>query len=489
MTRPLSSKFELRSLKLVAFLFLLSLPAVTTRIYASDEIQYFSWLHSWAFDRDVDFENEYRYFYDSGAAHNTPFHETFLERTTEAGRRINFTPIGTALLWAPFYAVGHGVALATGAPANGLSAPYIAAASYASACYGFLAVLLSAAIARRVAGRGLLAALVVWIGTPLVYYMYVTPPFSHACSAFAVALFLYTWLRVRETWSVRGVALLGVTGALMGMVREQDLFFVIGPALDFARAALIGPKAHGQWPRQRAAPLGPVALGPGPVVAPRTRHLIVAASAGVLTFALVYAPQLLAYSALNGRPGPTELVGRKMTWTAPHALEVLISPEHGLFAWTPLALLAIAGLVLLALGRVRLADRDARWIGVVALVMVAAQIYVTGAVDSWTLAGSFGQRRFVALTPLLTLGLAVVFLRAAESRRAAVRGAVTAAVVLCVWWNVGLIVQFGLHRMDRQRLTLGENAWNTFVVLPREAPGILIRYLTDRTSFYGLPRH
>ena len=34
-----------------------------------------------------------------------------------------------------------------------------------------------------------------------------------------------------------------------------------------------------------------------------------------------------------------------MTWTAPHALEVLFSPAHGFFFWTPLALLGIAGLV------------------------------------------------------------------------------------------------------------------------------------------------
>ena len=235
---------------LIALAFLLSLPAVTTRIYASDEIQYFSWLRSWAFDRDVNFENEYRYFYDTGAARNPDFHETFLERTNEAGRRINFAPIGTAILWAPFYAVGHVVALATGARADGLSAPYIAAVSYGSACYGFLAVWLSARIAGRIVGRGVLAAVVIWIGTPLVYYMYVTPPFSHACSAFAVALFITVWLRVRDSWSPAGAAWLGLTGALMAMVREQDIFFIAGPAIDFVWKALASsrPKAQGQGP-------------------------------------------------------------------------------------------------------------------------------------------------------------------------------------------------------------------------------------------------
>ncbi len=251
-TERRTSKFEVRTLQIFALLFVLSLPAVTTRLYASDEIQYFSWLRSWTFDRDVDFENEYRYFHDTGIARNPAFEETFLKRRNEADRPINFAPVGCAFLWAPFYAAGHVVALVTGAPANGVSQPYIAAVSYASAFYGFLAVLLSAAIARRVVGRGGLAAVVVWIGTPLVYYMYVTPPFSHASSAFAVALFLYVWLRVRETWSLGGVALLSATGALMAMVREQDVFFLIGPALDYVRHWALGTRHWTLGARQPA---------------------------------------------------------------------------------------------------------------------------------------------------------------------------------------------------------------------------------------------
>jgi hypothetical protein len=322
-----------------------------------------------------------------------------------------------------------------------------------------LAVALSASIARRVVGRGWLAAIVVWIGTPLVYYMYVTPPFSHATSAFAVTLFLFVWLRVRETWSARGVALLGVTAALMAMVREQDVFFIVGPGLDFAARLLRRPRASGLTP----------------VV-------------GALAFFLAYSPQLFAYKALNGHYGPSDFVSRKMTWTSPHAWGVLFSPEHGLFAWTPLAFFAIAGLVLLALKRVNATQTDAPWIALCALVMVAAEVYVTGAVESWTLEGSFGQRRFVALTPLLTLGVAALWVAARDTGRAAARVAFWAMATLSVWWNVGLMAQFGLHMMDRSRLTLRDNAWNTFVVLPRDLPGIAIRYVTDRSSFYNQPR-
>jgi len=444
---------------LLSLVFLASLPAVTTRIYASDEVEAFSWLHSWFFDRDVNFENEYQRFYDSGQVKTPSFHETFLERTNEAGRRFNFAPIGCALLWTPFYAAGHVAALATGAPADGLSHPYIAAIAYGSAVYGFAAMLLSLSIATRLTGIGLGASVAVWIGTPLLFYMYVAPPMLHACSAFAVSLFLWTWLRARERWTIGGAIALGATGALMAMVREQDVFFVVAPAIDFLYVAVRRDMT--------------------------TRALGVAA-AGVAACLVAYAPQLIAYQALNGHPWPTDYVSRKMNWMAPHGLEVLVSPEHGLFAWTPLALVALAGLVVLATGRVRSPSPNVRWIGLMLLVMFALQVYVNGSVESWTVAGSFGQRRFVALTPVLIVGLASlgVWLRG-QSR--VLRAAAAVVVAACLWWNVGLMIQFGLNRMDRQRLTLAENAWTTFAVLPREAPGIAWRYLAHRESFYNLP--
>ncbi|HVL66332.1 MAG TPA: hypothetical protein VM364_03620, partial [Vicinamibacterales bacterium] len=79
---------------LLAVLFAVSLPAVTARLYSSDEVQYFSYLRSLYFDRDVSFENEYRYFYDRNIAQSAGYHETFLERETAVGRRVNYATLG-----------------------------------------------------------------------------------------------------------------------------------------------------------------------------------------------------------------------------------------------------------------------------------------------------------------------------------------------------------------------------------------------------------
>ena len=455
----------------LALLFVVSLPAVTPRIYASDEAQYFAYLRSLWFDRDVSFDNEYRHFYETGTVRTEGFRETFLERTTATGRRINFGTIGSAILWSPFYAAGDAWARrleARGQPieADGYSAPYLKAVALGSAFYGWLALVLSYYAARRLAGPSLTATLAVWAGTPLAFYMYVAPPMSHACSAFAVALFIHTWLRVRERWSARGLVLLGILAALMTMVREQDAFVAVGPALDFAMACV------GRLSGRR-------------VDLPGVPRLLANAMAGVAAAAAAFAPQALAYLTLNGHLGPSPLVARKMDWSAPHALEVLTSTSHGFLFWTPLALLALAGLAKLAFtggpGDASIPPPATRRLAWCLMAIAALQVYVAGSVESWTVAGAFGQRRFVALTLVLVVGLAAWTDAFGRGRR---RFASWTLLALCVWWNLGLMAQFGTGMMDRQRLELRRNAWNTFVVLPQQAPELARRYLFDRASFY-----
>ena len=320
---------------LLVGLFVLSLPAVTPRIYASDEVQYFAYLRSLWFDRDVSFENEYRHFYEAGVTRTRLFRETFLEPVTETGRRINFGTLGCAVLWAPFYAAGDATAHVMRAAGmdvatDGYSHPYVAAVCYGSAVYAFLAVLLSVWAARRIVSRtaggarwaAVLGGLGVWLGTPLLFYMYIAPPMSHACSAFAVALFVAVWLRVRERWSPAGLALLGALAALVTMVREQDAFFAAGPALDFALAAG-APYVRSRWGANTT------------LEGERVPRPWLGVTAAAVTFLLVFTPQALAYLSLNGRIFPSRLVSRKMTWTSPHALQVLGSPEHGLLYLDP----------------------------------------------------------------------------------------------------------------------------------------------------------
>jgi hypothetical protein len=185
---------------------------------------------------------------------------------------------------------------------------------------------------------------------------------------------------------------------------------------------------------------------------------------------LTFAPQLVAYRAINGGFGPSRLVARKMSWSSPHLLEVLVDPGHGLFVWSPLLLLAAVGLF------AALARRRDPLLALLALGLLL-QVWINGAVESWTQAGAFGSRRFVAATPVFAFGLA--FVVAAARARLGRRG--TAAVLgLFVWWNVSLMVQFGLRLMDRQRLEWPRVAVNQLTEVPPRLARTAWLFFSDR---------
>jgi hypothetical protein len=440
--------------RLVVLAWLLTLPLVTPRIRGADEIEYFAYLRSAVFDRDLEFGNEYRHFHERDPQGLAGFAGTFIDRREpRTGRHINFAPLGSALLWSPFYLVAHaGVvgarALGASVPADGFSAPYVAAACYASWIYGGLGLLLIHDALRRFAGTrdsdAAAATLALLFASPLLYYMTIAPAFSHATSVFAVAALVWTTLDARaRRGGLARWAVVGTLGGVAALVREQDALFL-------------------------AVPLGLLLAD-----AARTREWAGAVLRGVVvaaTAVVVFIPQLLAYRSVNGAFGPSRLVTRKMTYTSPHFLSVLLDPGHGLFVWAPILLLAAGGLAALVMRR-----RDV--VAAVLLLALLLQTWINGSVESWTQAGAFGSRRFVGATVVFAWGLAFV-LAALRARVGPDPCAV--ALAFFAWWNVSLMVQFGLRLMDRQRLEWPRVATNQVTEVPPRAARAAWLFLTDR---------
>jgi hypothetical protein len=439
----------------LVWLFVATLPLVTPRLRASDEIEYFAYLRSAVFDQDLEFGNEYGYFYEQNPQGLQGFKRTFIDQRDPAtGRHINFGPLGTALLWSPFYVAAHVLVLAARAlganvAADGFSAPYIAAVCYASALYGLLGLLLAHDALRRHGAMPepapVLAVAGVWLATPVLYYMTLAPGFSHAASLFAVSLLLWLWLRLRAggEGTIGAWGLIGAVGGLAALVREQDLLFLAVPALDLV------------WRHLR--PLRLRALLP--------RLLALGAAA-----ALAFLPQLLAYRVLYGRFGPSGIVTRKLDYASPYFFAVLFDPGHGLFLWSPLLLAASVGLGL----AVRRQRDGAALLLTIGLLL---QVWICGAFQTWTQAGAFGSRRFVSATLPFAWGLATLLAALAPRRGWRMPAA---ALALFVWWNVSLMVQFGLKLMDRQRLEWPRVAVNQFVEVPPRLLNVARLFLLDR---------
>jgi len=434
------SFFRERTEIALAVLLLASLPLVTPRIAESDAVEYFSYLPSLLLDGDLDFEDEYTVFFKEDPEGRAGFKETFLDLSTATGLKLNFGPIGTALLWSPFYLATH---LVVGSE-DGMSQPYRSAVSIASALYAAAGLFLCYRLARRYAPpfASFAAVVALWWATSVAYHMYVAPGMSHAASLFAVAVFFSLWPWA-ASGGVRRWAAWGASAGLMALVREQDLFF--------AAAALVA------------------AFG----LNDRRKRLVAFGAFGAAAL-VVFLPQLAVYQVLYGRPWPAPQVQNKMIKYSPHFFEVLFSSEHGLFFWSPILLLFFAGGLWMV--------KKNRVAGLVLLAAFLAQVYISGAVDSWTQAGAFGARRFVGATPIFAIWGALVF-AALEPRMK--KFGVAALASFFILWNVSLMIQFGLGLMDRRRLVWSEIMHNHVHEVPPRLFSVMGSYLWARDDLEG----
>jgi hypothetical protein len=119
--------------------------------------------------------------------------------------------------------------------------------------------------------------------------------------------------------------------------------------------------------------------------------------------------------------------------------------------------------------------------GTVAVLALALglQVWINGSVESWSQAGAFGARRFVSATPVFAWGLAAVLALVLPRLG---RGVSAATLALFVWWNLSLMVQFGLKLMDRQALEWPQVAVNQITEVPPRLGRAAWLFFSDRES-------
>jgi hypothetical protein len=445
----------------LVLLFILTLPLMNPWV-RGDGVGYYAFARSILIEHKLDFSKDW-------LAANTSFRMNRIDaeghiepdQYTLTGHLDNHFSVGPAILWAPFLIAAHvGVLLSDrfGAhiAADGFSRPYLLAMSFGTAFYGFLGVVISFVLARRYFPErwAFLAAIGIWFGSSLPVYMYFNPSWSHAQSAFTVALFIWYWLRRRNARSASQWAILGALGGLM-----MDVYY---PSALLLLLPLFESLAH-YWNNLQ---LRDAVEGSRMFL----KNLIF--SAALLA---AFAPTLVAKKIIYGSYFQMGY-GHLWNFASPALLKVPVSADHGLFSWTPILILSVVGLFLL-----RRYDRE---FSMYSIIVFLAFLYVIGCYSDWDGLASFGNRFFISLTPLFIIGLAAFFnfldLKLRERRAAALSVGATAVLVL---WNLGLIFQWGMHLIPpRGPISWRQAAYNQVVVVPQEAASTLKMYLTRRTN-------
>lgn len=449
--------------KILIVLFLLTIPLSNPWV-RGDGVGYYAYARAMLIEHRLDFQKDWQHGNESFTMGRLDARGEILpDQYTSTGHIATLFAIGPAMLWFPFLLVTHaGVLLCDhfGAhiAADGFSTPYVVTIAFATALYGFLGLCLSFALARRYfpARWALLATIGIWWASSLPVYMYFNPSWSHAHSAFAVALFLWYWNRTRGERSIAQWILLGL---LSGVI--VDVYYPNGVLLLFP--LLEGIASY--WRDFRSPPYAWAAMA-----RLFLRHVIYLGA-----FILAVTPTLITKEIIFGgalHTGYPPLQG--WAWKSPALLSVLFSADHGMLSWTPILVLALVGLLLF-----RRADKTFATYSIVAFL---AFYFVISAYPDWDGMSSFGNRFFVSLTPLFILGLAAFFnwlAGAWHERRAAIAG--TALTALLIVWNLGLIFQWGVHLIPaRGPISWRDAAYNQVAVVPVQAARTLRSYLTRR---------
>jgi hypothetical protein len=482
---PSPSTRSSKSERLLLLLFLFTLPLLNPWV-RGDGVGYYAFARAPLIQHNLDFTEDYRHANEGFRAprldeNNQPRPE-FRTRT---GHLDNHFTVGPAILWTPFLLVAHaGVLLAramgSSVAADGFSAPYCITMALATAIYGFLGLLLAFHLAREYVHErwALLATIAIWWASSLPVYMYFNPSWSHAHSAFVVALFLWYGHRTRSSRSLAQWLILGLITGLMLNVYYANAMVLAVLAIEVARryylafhfkpveaSAIADSDFAGN-----ARPPFPHALSVPQLL---LRHSLF--SAVVL---LCMLPTLITRYIVYGNAFESGYIPlRDWSWFSPAFLQVLFSSNHGLLAWTPILFLSIAGLFIFW--------RWQRRAGTPFLAAFLAFYLLIACYPDWAGISSFGNRFFVSLTPLFILGLGVFLDRLAQlfrSNRAALAAA-SIFLAFFLFWNVGLMFQWGSHLIPaRGPISFSEMIHNQFFVVPRQLAADLQRYLFKRKA-------
>jgi hypothetical protein len=446
---------------LLVVLFLLTLPLSNPWV-RGDGVGYYAFARSMLIEHRLDFTKDWLAANTSFRMDRTDAHGNIAPgEYTITGHLDNHFSVGPAILWFPFLAVAHGsVLLYDGlgghVPADGFSRPYRVTMAVGTALYGFFALLISFLLARRyVPDRwAFLATLGIWFASSLPVYMYFNPSWSHAQSAFMVALFLWYWIRTRPARTWAQWIVLGAIGGLM-----MDVYYVSGVLLLLPLLESLGA----YWKALQGSP-------GEPIVRLFLKNVVFAAMVFALFVPTLVSKKIIYGSYLNF--GYRE----RWFWKSPAFFKASFSADHGLFSWTPILILAVAGLFIL-----RRRERTLAWY---LIALFAAYLYAIGCYQNWDGLSSFGNRFFVPLTSVFVLGLAAFFdglERAWNEQRALIVS--FSATVVFILWNLGLIFQWGTHLIPaRGPISWRDTAHNQFAVVPAEATQAVKNYLTHRSQ-------
>ncbi len=415
-----------------------------TTIDGGDDTGYYAFLRSTFIDGDLDFFNE------RGYAH--------AEKINPTGYVFNNWQMGQAILFLPFFLIGHALAhlyqsLGYPVTTDGYSAPYYLSTAVASASYLFAGLIFIYHTLRMFTRKrvSMLATLSIWLASPLIYFSFIRQRMAHTSEFFLVAVLIYIWIRFRQSRRPLYFAVIGTILGLLCMTRVINIAFFALFAVDLL------------WEFREDWKKSPVRA---------VKEISILAGALGCGFLLTMLPQIYCWYQLNGVPFPPrhmKFAGEGLTGFSVGPLfqniyTLFLDAKWGLLFSMPLAVLGMIGLFLK-----NEFSRDLRP-GLLAYLAGIFGIILLYPEDS----ASYGHRHLISALPIFVLGLGTLIQRFSGNRTTKINLGPVIVCLLAVLAQFCMLIQYKVSLpYNHPKFTLQALGSSIGVVLER--PEMLVR--------------
>ena len=353
---------------------------------------------------------------------------------TAKGKYVSKMSMGLAFAYSPFFITAHALAGLLDYPQDGYSVPYKFMLVMSSAFYLLIGMFFLILTLRRWFSPLIvsLTLLGVTVGTNLFYYSTIEAAMSHAYSFALYAGFLYATVLWHEKPGLMRAMAIGLLAGWISLIRPTNLIVL---ALPILWGLGDGRSLAKQWALFRQ----------------RYLHVAVMGIFGVL----VWVPQLLYWHYTTGQWVYYSYGEERFFFLRPALADGLFSYRKGWLLYTPIMVLALAGIPLLWRKL-----RGAFWS---ILVFTVLNVYVVLSWWSWWYGGSFGLRAFIESYAFLALPMASL-LHVLFMQRIWVRLLTVVVFLLLVWHSIFQTMQYYYGSIHWDGMTR-EAYWDSFMRL------------------------
>jgi hypothetical protein len=302
------------------------------------------------------------------------------EVNEETGNRFTRYSMGTAIMYLPFFLIGHVLANALDYTTYGYSEPYQMMIALGCWFYVFLALFYLRKILLTYFNDTVTAFTLfsVVMATNLFYYTTIEPGMSHAYSFFLIVVFIWYTIKWHKNKSMKRAVILGATIGLITLVRPTNgliaLFFMFYGVTSLSK---LKEQTLLFWQKKIQLFI-----------------LISVAS-------LVWLPQLAFWKYATDNWFFFSYGDNPFYFNKPHILDGLFSYRKGWLLYTPIMFFAILGVF-------GLYKKQKKLVLPIALFIVL-NIYVVYSWWCWYYGGSFSSRPMVDSYGLMAISLAAFF--------------------------------------------------------------------------------